>query len=962
MPTCQFCKQQYSTAGDMRRHQQQSPTCKSRSSKNFAAFLARRKSKATSSKEAAVPDLPAHELLADPMIVDGGNGGELDTEASGQSIVDDCDAMPPRIAQVPVIDSSRQYWRRDSPADRLAGASGGSSKTPFQRIRDDQILKGAEILGPFKDDDEWELAKWLIKNVGHNQAEAFLKLPIITNRAKPAYGTKTEFLDAVDALPAGVKWSCEEMTITGDVPDLKKDPSGGTYRTETLDLWYRDPVECVAELMGNPAFKEAMRYAPEQIYADANGEVEVINEMWTGSWWRQIQARLPKGATLAPLIIASDKTLLSNFRGDNSAWPVYLTIGNIAKDVRRQVSSHATVLLGYLPIPKFDCFSDSTRSAHKYRLFHACMGIIMSSLQAAGKAGKEMVCADGLLRHVYPIIAAYIADYPEQCLIACCKENRCPICPIDPKERGSHLTVPKRDPAQTLEYLREPSHPQFTAQGLRHVYPPFWANLPHSDIFQSFTPDLLHQLHKGVFKDHLVKWCSAIISESEVDARFRDMPTHNGLRHFKHGISHVSQWTGTEHKEMEKIFLGLVTQNAPQGVIRAVRGLVDFIHYASLQSHTSHTLLAMRHALNEFHSHKNIFIELGGRTQPHFNIPKIHSLEHYEDLIRLFGSADGFNTESPERLHIDYAKNAYRASNRKDYIQQMVRWLDRQEAVDRFSAYLEWARPLCTPLSSTPGPHVLGTPFSNPPSQQQNTEAGRLPQRLPLGSIAREPPLRNIPVEHIMSANGHGAVRFLDAMTAYLVANRSRFVPQQYDLLNTWQQISFRLPNIPEVGHRHSNNIVQAIGGPFHSPTSGSRRIADSEQAQMDFALVTTGEANSFTAGTALDGLRVAQVRVIFQLPTQAGLGKRPLAYIEWMTPLRHPDPVHGYHRISRSTRQKRGIDGPYAEVVPVDRLVRSAMLIPQTRGSSTTFLLNSHIDRHSFCMIKLDARDSLPH
>ncbi|KAJ7914801.1 hypothetical protein B0H13DRAFT_1454741, partial [Mycena leptocephala] len=101
---------------------------------------------------------------------------------------------------------------------------------------------------------------------------------------------------------------------------------------------------------------------------------------------------------------------------------------------------------------------------------------------------------------------------------------------------------------------------------------------------------------------------------------------------------------------------------------------------------TSTTLLTLRTALDDFHAHKAIFIELGGRKE-HFNIPKIH---HYEPSIRLFGSADGFNTESPERLHIDYAKNVYRASNRKDYVIQMTLWLQRQESVARFSAFREW--------------------------------------------------------------------------------------------------------------------------------------------------------------------------------------------------------------------------------------------------------------------------------
>ena len=54
---------------------------------------------------------------------------------------------------------------------------------------------------------------------------------------------------------------------------------------------------------------------------------------------------------------------------------------------------------------------------------------------------------------------------------------------------------------------------------------------------------------------------------------------------------------------------------------------------------------------------------------------------HYVEAIKSRGSADGFNTESPERLHIDYAKEGYRASNKKDYVKQMTVWLGRQEAI-----------------------------------------------------------------------------------------------------------------------------------------------------------------------------------------------------------------------------------------------------------------------------------------
>lgn len=245
------------------------------------------------------------------------------------------------------------------------------------------------------------------------------------------------------------------------------------------------------------------------------------------------QQQLPKGATIAPLILSSDKTMLSNFRGDNSAWPVYLTLGNIAKETRRQVSAHATVLLGYLPIPKFDCFSDKTRSLTKYRLFHYCMEKILMSLVAAGNSGEEMMCADGWTRKVWPILAAYVADYPEQCLASCCMENRCPFCTVEPNSRGNHIPADQRSVRETLFYLERKHAGEkdtaFKTWGLRDIPAPFWRILPFSNIFTAFTPDLLHQLHKGVFKDHLVKWCTAILSDEVIDQLFRLAPSHHGL-------------------------------------------------------------------------------------------------------------------------------------------------------------------------------------------------------------------------------------------------------------------------------------------------------------------------------------------------------------------------------------------------------------------------------------------------
>jgi hypothetical protein len=80
----------------------------------------------------------------------------------------------------------------------------------------------------------------------------------------------------------------------------------------------------------------------------------------------ETKGKLPSGATIAPIILASDKTQLTRFRGDKTAWPVYLSIGNISKEVRRKVSARAMVLLGYLPVSKLECFDEGSRSLAGY--------------------------------------------------------------------------------------------------------------------------------------------------------------------------------------------------------------------------------------------------------------------------------------------------------------------------------------------------------------------------------------------------------------------------------------------------------------------------------------------------------------------------------------------------------------------------------------------------------------------
>jgi hypothetical protein len=52
---------------------------------------------------------------------------------------------------------------------------------------------------------------------------------------------------------------------------------------------------------------------------------------------------------------------LTNFSGGKTAWPVYISIGNIPKSIRAKINSYSTLLLAYLPVPKLECFPEKER-------------------------------------------------------------------------------------------------------------------------------------------------------------------------------------------------------------------------------------------------------------------------------------------------------------------------------------------------------------------------------------------------------------------------------------------------------------------------------------------------------------------------------------------------------------------------------------------------------------------------
>ncbi|KAF7347331.1 hypothetical protein MVEN_01488600 [Mycena venus] len=292
------------------------------------------------------------------------------------------------------------------------------------------------------------------------------------------------------------------------------------------------------------------------------------------------------------------------------------------------------------------------------------------------------------------------------------------------------------------------------------------------------------------------------------------------LQHFKKGILSVSQWTGREHKEMQHVFLSVLAGAVSTKVLTVVKALIDFIYYAQLPSQTTKTLAALQTSLNIFHANKQVFIELN--IHEHFNIPKIHALQHYVDSICHLGSADGYNTESPKQLHIDFAKKVYRASNCHDYTKQMALWLQRQEAIALHCSYLWWLEGQESPAAD----EEEDDPDSDSDDEKTDMVIVHLPlTKLPTTSykIAKSPATANVIVGYLQTA--HGATNLIPVLSGFfkLHFKSSPVMPGLYDCFNIFNQISVHIPCNHYISNQSRSSHIRAIPAiPPKSHSSGS--------------------------------------------------------------------------------------------------------------------------------------------
>ena len=412
--------------------------------------------------------------------------------------------------------------------------------------------------------------------------------------------------------------------------------------------------------------------------------------------------------TLGLVILSSDKTHLTVGQGDKECHAVYMSCGNIKKTLRTKVGAHCWMMIAQVPIAKFE--PSRHQGLLTNRLLHLCLDIVLAGLKRCAATAEDMVDPNGSIRSVRTFLAAYIADLPEQQALACVRSGYAPSSLAEPSSLGDSAAHGLRRGSATLEAIQEIMdelgeddsqdylrlfEKAAKGHGLNGVDKPFWRDWLHSDPSLFLAPDALHQWHK-LFMDHPIEWAKTWLGDEEFDRRLSVLQPRIGFRHFRDGFTRFRQHTGKETKDLERVFLAVIAghPNVTAGIMKAMRAFLDFVYLAQYESHSTATLRYLRDALKDFHRYKHHIadsgVRSGTRRNDEFHIPKIELMQHVQRLVELLGTAPQFSSEQTERCHIDMAKQPYKATNRKEYSEQMCRYLDRDERIRMFSALTEW--------------------------------------------------------------------------------------------------------------------------------------------------------------------------------------------------------------------------------------------------------------------------------
>ncbi|KAI0313154.1 hypothetical protein OF83DRAFT_1213239 [Amylostereum chailletii] len=386
---------------------------------------------------------------------------------------------------------------------------------------------------PFSNREEFEIGDFLYRQdqMSGANVDKLMALWASTLREgmNPPFASNKDMQETIDASKLGnVAWQSFSVTYNGPRPAGKVPP----WMLASYEVWFWCPLEVICNQLSNPDFASEMDFCAKRVF-DGKDKRQYCNFM-SGNWgWRQsdilAEDPLNHGATYCPIIAGSDKTMVSVAMGQHDYYPFYLSNGLITNGAWR-AHREGISLVAFLSIPKTDeqYVKDSHFRMFLRQLFHSSIHMILQPLRPAMVEPMVMLCADGHYRQVIFGLGPYIADYPEQVMLACIVQNWCTA-------RPSLL-----DGAGTC-HCAEHTSAVIDALGIKTAWDdygivgdvtPFTAGFPRMDIHKLLSPDLLHQIIKGTFKDHLVGWVNEYLvgehGQSRTSVIIADIDRRNG--------------------------------------------------------------------------------------------------------------------------------------------------------------------------------------------------------------------------------------------------------------------------------------------------------------------------------------------------------------------------------------------------------------------------------------------------
>jgi len=333
------------------------------------------------------------------------------------------------------------------------------------------------------------------------------------------------------------------------------------------------------------------------------------------------------------MILMSDATHLTNFCGDKKAWPIYMTIGNLSAAARMKHTMHGVLLVALLPVPvKMRDIPAKKRNAQREHnrmvMQHVLQHILQDLRNDQGQVQHfDAHCADGKVRHCYPTLAAWMADYPEHCNLHNIKSGVCYWCECPQESMGDMPRLADRyvlrDHALYQHQWNENTTHSIADLKSRNVNAGFnilWCL--ESIVSDLPKPDLLHTMQIGMLK-HLLAWLQDFLKQHKRLELFNDIwlsvPAYLDMSKPRCAYEEVSRWNGGEIKTMTRFLVGVTrnalrnpnpAQKAPfESAIECTRSLVEFYMYCQYDSHDDDTLNLMDDSLRCFHTTKGVFLQ-----------------------------------------------------------------------------------------------------------------------------------------------------------------------------------------------------------------------------------------------------------------------------------------------------------------------------------------------------------------